>query len=62
MDECDPSSPRSAEEQAWLGMVPVGLEIDGLEKGLEESLKPSEASDDGAGSYAPHCPTPDKSQ
>ena len=30
MDECDHSSPRSAEEQAWLDLVPVGLEVDGL--------------------------------
>lgn len=31
MDECSPLLPRSAADQAWLDIVPVGLEVEGLD-------------------------------
>lgn len=44
MDGCDASSPRSAEEQAWLDLVPVGLEIDGLDSVPGDSVLPEAAT------------------
>ena len=39
MAECDSERPRSAEEQAWLDLVPVGLEFGASEgsDGADES-------------------------
>lgn len=58
MNECDPARARSAEEQAWLDLVPVGLEIEALDSVSEASGKPRQARDDGVASGAPRCSPP----
>ena len=58
MDECDPSSPRSAEEQAWLDLIPIGLEIDGLDPVPDDVGLPAEMKRARTGTGAEYRKTP----
>ena len=48
MAECDLSSPRGAEDQAWLDMFPVGLEVEGFDSAECSARLLDARSSDGA--------------